>query len=144
MAVLAVVLWRTGIRLGPTFAAIALMVLLPIAATYGNLDAFAATLSHSFSGSFALALSLLVAAILHGVFFGRGKKHLFWKEPIFVWCLFMTLCAPFLYSYGTNVEYQSRAGGAAALYLGSSVLLVFFSILIIYYCIKGYDSWQRV
>ena len=101
-------------------AAVCALVLLPMAATSGNLHAFAATFVHSFSGGFALAVSILCAALLTATAY-RGRS--FWAQPLVPWCGFLCLAAPLLYSFGSEVEFQSRAGGAVTLCLGMAILL---------------------
>ena len=114
-------LWFFHKRISHSVAAIFGMLLLPLAATAGNLHAFSITFIHSCSGGFALAIAIACSAFVTTVFY-KGLLH--WKKPHLIWCYFLCFSAPLLYSFGSEVEFQSRAGGAASIYLGMALLLV--------------------
>ncbi|MEK9984855.1 MAG: hypothetical protein VW879_08930, partial [Opitutae bacterium] len=114
-------LWFFHKRIPHSVAAIFGMLLLPLAATAGNLHAFSIAFIHSCSGGFALAIAIACSAFVTTVFY-KGLSH--WKKPHLIWCYFLCFLAPLLYSFGSEVVFQSRAGGAASIYLGMALLLV--------------------
>ena len=48
------------------------------------------------------------------------------EAPLLLWCISLTIMSPFLYSYGSEVDFQSRAGGAASIYIGMPCTLLIF------------------